>query len=94
MATPSKLRAVYAEVRAALAASGATTRCHISRFDADGAVMFFTLERAGEAADAAISAIAERAAESAGGWLCSGRARRSSIHICARCASSSIRTRS
>ena len=77
--------AVYAEVRAALAASGATTRCHISRFDADGAMVFFTLERAGEAADAAISAIAERAAEAPAAGLLRARA---TLDPYLRCASS------
>jgi alkyldihydroxyacetonephosphate synthase len=64
MATPSKLRAVYHAVRAAVP----TARAHISRFDPDGAVMFFTIED-----DAALPA-ASRAAETAGGWPLGARA--------------------
>ena len=51
MATPSKLRPVYAAVTAEAARLGATMRAHVSRFDPDGAVMFFTFERDGEVAD-------------------------------------------
>src|SRR5215510_794170 len=51
MATPSKLRAVYRAVVAELNGGGGTARAHISRFDADGAVTFFTLERGGAPAD-------------------------------------------
>jgi FAD/FMN-containing dehydrogenase len=74
MATPSKLRAVYHAVVDAMPALGSSLRAHISRFDADGAVMFFTLERDGELADDATIAAAERAAEAAGGWLLGARA--------------------
>jgi alkyldihydroxyacetonephosphate synthase len=74
MATPSKLRAVYHAVVTELAALGGTARAHISRFDADGAVMFFTLERGGAPADDATVGAAERAAEAAGGWLLGARA--------------------
>jgi alkyldihydroxyacetonephosphate synthase len=62
MATPSKLRPVYHAVLAAMPGA----RAHISRFDPDGAVMFFTFE--GE------QAVAEKAAEAAGGWLLGARA--------------------
>ena len=62
MATRSKLRPVYA----AVTALGA--RAHISRFDADGAVMFFTLDRPDELA------AAEAAAQAAGAWLLGARA--------------------
>ncbi|HEY4238377.1 MAG TPA: FAD-binding oxidoreductase [Kofleriaceae bacterium] len=62
MATPSKLRGVYHAVRAAVP----TARAHISRFDADGAVVFFTL-------DEAFVGAAEAAASAAGGWLLGGR---------------------
>ena len=62
MATRAKLRPTYA----AVTALGA--RAHISRFDADGAVMFFTLD------DPEEIAAAERAAQGAGGWLLGARA--------------------
>lgn len=62
MATPAKLRAVYHAVLAVLPGA----RAHISRFDPDGAVMFFTFD--GDLA------LAERAAEAAGGWLLGARA--------------------
>jgi alkyldihydroxyacetonephosphate synthase len=62
MATPSKLRPVYHAVLAAVPGA----RAHISRFDPDGAVMFFSFD--GELG------IAERAAEAAGGWLLGARA--------------------
>src|SRR5206468_2050339 len=74
MATPSKLRQVYRAVVSELASAGGTARAHISRFDADGAVVFFTLTRDGAAPDSATIAIAERAAEAAGGWLLGARA--------------------
>lgn len=69
MATPSKLRPVYQAVIAALAEVGARGRAHISRFDADGAVAFFSFD-----GDADARAVAERAAEAAGGWLLGARA--------------------
>ena len=62
MATPSKLRPVYHAVLAAIPGA----RAHISRFDPDGAVMFFSFD--GDVA------AAEKAAESAGGWLLGARA--------------------
>jgi alkyldihydroxyacetonephosphate synthase len=74
-ATPGKVRAVYHAVRAELAAAGATARAHISRFDADGAVLFFTIDPpATSPAGEPLLAIAERAAEAAGGWLLGARA--------------------
>jgi FAD/FMN-containing dehydrogenase len=42
-ASPSKQRAVYHAVCAAVRAQGADARAHVSRFDSDGAVLFFTL---------------------------------------------------
>jgi alkyldihydroxyacetonephosphate synthase len=42
-ASPSKQRAVYHAVCAAVRAQGADARAHVSRFDVDGAVLFFTL---------------------------------------------------
>jgi FAD/FMN-containing dehydrogenase len=68
MATPSKLLPVYHAVVAALTSLGGAARAHISRFDADGAVIFFTLTPNPETL-----AAAERAAESAGGWLLGAR---------------------
>ena len=68
MATPSRLKGVYRAVRDALAPHGGA-RAHISRFDADGAVMFVTFEQR----DGTLQ-IVERAAEAAGGWLLGARA--------------------
>jgi FAD/FMN-containing dehydrogenase len=73
MATPSKLRAVYHAVVAQLAGAGGVAHAYISRFDADGAVVFFTLERAGAPADDDALAAAERAAQAVGGWLLGAR---------------------
>jgi len=79
-ATPGAQLAVYRAVRDAAAAAGAAVRAHVSRFDADGAVLFLTLvERGGgrlEGArlDAARTAC-ERAAHEAGGWLLGSRSR-------------------
>lgn len=69
MATPSKLRPVYAAVTTEARKLGARARAHVSRFDADGAVMFFTFE-----ADDATSATLEKVAETAGAWLLGARA--------------------
>jgi FAD/FMN-containing dehydrogenase len=74
MATPSKIRAVYRGVLDEMARLGAEARAHVSRFDPDGAVMFFTIERDGAPADDTTCAAAERAAEAAGGWLLGARA--------------------
>ena len=74
MATPSRLRPVYRAVVTALATQGGAARAHISRFDADGAVAFFTLEHDGGVPANEIVAAAERAAEAAGGWLLGARA--------------------
>ena len=73
-ATPSKLRAVYQKVIAEMVSKGASARAHISRFDADGAVVFFTFERSGAPADDSLLLAAEKAAEAAGGWLLGARA--------------------
>lgn len=81
MATPSKLRAVYHAVVAELATLGGSARAHISRFDADGAVMFASLERGGVAADDEAVAAAERAAEAAGGWLLGARAHKLDTYL-------------
>jgi len=74
MATPSKMRAVYHAVRAEVSSLGASARAHISRFDADGAVLFFSIEREGAPVDDTTAAAAERAAQAAGGWLLGARA--------------------
>jgi alkyldihydroxyacetonephosphate synthase len=72
-ATPASLRPVYAGVRAAVVAAGGTVRAHVSRFDADGAVVFFTL---GGPRPEALREAAEAAARAAGGWLLGARATR------------------
>jgi alkyldihydroxyacetonephosphate synthase len=74
MATPSKLRGIYRAVLEDAARRGAVARAHVSRFDPDGAVMFFTIERDGAPADDATCAAAEKVAEGAGGWLLGARA--------------------
>ena len=82
MATPSKLRAVYRAVVARCAALGADARAHISRFDADGAVVFFTITKAGGPAPEMV-VIAERAAETAGAWLLGARATKLDTYLTA-----------
>lgn len=74
MATPGKLRPVYAAVNAEATRLGAGARAHVSRFDADGAVMFFTIDRDGVPADDTTCASIERAADAAGAWLLGARA--------------------
>lgn len=78
MARPSRLRAVYHAVQAAAAEQGGVARAHLSRFDQDGAVEFFTFTRHGQVLradepDPMISTCA-RAADMAGGWLLGARA--------------------
>jgi len=81
MATPSKLRAVYRALIAALAGLGGEARAHISRFDADGAVVFATVERVGAPSDAPALATVEAAAEAAGGWLLGARAHKLDAYL-------------
>jgi alkyldihydroxyacetonephosphate synthase len=81
MATPSKLRAVYHAVRTEVTQLGVAVRAHISRFDADGAVMFFTLARDGQIADDDAVAAAERATQNAGGWLIGARAHKLDTYL-------------
>ena len=83
MATPSKVRGVYHRVTAELIAKGAAARAHISRFDADGAVVFFSFERygAGEKLDDSLLVAAEKAAEAAGGWLLGARAQKLDTYL-------------
>ncbi|MBL0212445.1 MAG: FAD-binding oxidoreductase [Myxococcales bacterium] len=69
MATPSKVGAVYHAVTAHVAAHGGIARAHISRFDADGAVVFFTIIGPEE-----LTTSAEAVAAGAGAWLLGGRA--------------------
>jgi len=69
MATPSKIRPVYRGVLAETARLGGSARAHISRFDPDGAVMFFSVD-----GDDSLAAAAEKAAQDAGGWLLGARA--------------------
>jgi alkyldihydroxyacetonephosphate synthase len=74
MVTPGKLRPVYHAVIADAERLGARGRAHISRFDPDGAVMFFTVERDGATIDDEDTTRAiERAAEQAGGWILGAR---------------------
>ncbi|MGE0868978.1 MAG: FAD-binding oxidoreductase [Kofleriaceae bacterium] len=73
MATPSKLRLVYHAVRSAVTSAGGAARAHISRFDSNGAVMFFTIDPGSGATRADLIAGAERAAGTAGGWLLGSR---------------------
>jgi alkyldihydroxyacetonephosphate synthase len=82
MATPGKLRGVYHTVVDRCAAAGARARAHISRFDADGAVVFFTVTRDGGPDPDAV-ALAERAAESAGAWLLGARAKKLDVYLAA-----------
>lgn len=81
MATPAKLRPVYKAVNVAAAELAATARAHVSRFDADGAVMFFTIERDGAPADDTTTAAIERAGERAGGWLLGARAHKLDAYL-------------
>lgn len=79
MATPAKLRPVYHAMLAEAARHGTSARAHISRFDPDGAVMFFTVGPANPAEPGPLHLgsdvpWAERAAEAAGGWLLGARA--------------------
>lgn len=77
MATPSKLRGVYHAVAEAVGARGGKSRAHISRFDADGAVAFFTFTpsaTAGHDELATLISAAETVAAGAGGWLLGARA--------------------
>lgn len=74
MATPSKLRPVYRAVVAEAARLGAAARAHVSRFDPDGGVLFFTLARDGATVDDTTHAAIEKAAQAAGGWLLGARA--------------------
>ena len=74
MATPGKLRAVYRNVLDSLGGPSPTARAHISRFDADGAVVFFSF-------DGARLRDAERVAESAGGWLLGARAHKLDAYL-------------
>ena len=73
MATPAKMRAVYHAVVAAAARAGAPRARHVSRFDPDGAVVFFTFSGDAAASADAVRAAAESAAEEAGGWLLGAR---------------------
>jgi alkyldihydroxyacetonephosphate synthase len=79
LATPSKLRAVYGVLHAAAAKAGGAARAHVSRFDANGAIVFVTLLRDGQpiaTGDDPIARAVRTAAEAAGGWLLGARASR------------------
>ncbi len=81
MATPSKLRPVYRAVTSEAARLGASVRTHVSRFDADGGVMFFTVERDGAPADDTTSAAIAKVAETAGGWPLGARAHKLDTYL-------------
>lgn len=81
MATPSKLRPVYRAVQAEAERLGASVRAHVSRFDVNGGVMFFTIERDGVEVDDTTAAAVERAAEKAGGWLLGARAAKLGVYL-------------
>lgn len=70
MGTPTKLRAVYHAVLAEAARLGITASAHISRFDPDGGLVFFTLGAEPHMIDVARI---EQVAEAAGGWLLGAR---------------------
>lgn len=76
-AAPSRQKAVYAAVRSAARQAGAAARAHVSRFDHDGAVLFFTFtDQAGETVLegdelSRVRGAAERAAGDAGAVLLS-----------------------
>jgi alkyldihydroxyacetonephosphate synthase len=74
MAPMGKLRGIYHAVLAETATHGGVAHAYLSRFDADGAVVFVTIERDGAPADELTCAAAERAAQGAGGWLLGARA--------------------
>ncbi|HVV85772.1 MAG TPA: FAD-binding oxidoreductase [Kofleriaceae bacterium] len=73
-ATPARLRGAYHAICGAARAAGGEPRVHISRFDADGAVLFaaFCDEAGAPLAGAAAERVrdaAVAAARAAGGWL-------------------------
>ena len=71
MGTPTKLRAVYHAVVEEAARLGIAASAHISRFDPDGGLVFFTLGAEPHMIDVARI---EQVAEAAGGWLLGARA--------------------
>lgn len=77
LATPGKLRAVYHALRPAAASAGGVARAYVSRFDANGAIVFVTLLRGGEpitAPDDPVCRAVRSACELAGGWPLGARA--------------------
>jgi alkyldihydroxyacetonephosphate synthase len=86
LAAPGKLRTVYHELRAAAVKAGGAARAYVSRFDANGAIIFVTLLRDGRpiaSADDAVYRAVHAAAESAGGWLLGPRATRLDPYLAA-----------
>jgi alkyldihydroxyacetonephosphate synthase len=81
MATPGRVRAVYRALIAEASRLGAQGRAHLSRFDPDGAVMFFTITRDGAPVDDTTTAAIERAGHTAGGWLLGARAERLDAYL-------------
>ncbi len=76
MATPAKIGGVYAAVVKHVRAGGGSACAHISRFDADGAVLFFTIDGPDD-----LVASAEVAAAGAGGWLLGARAVKLDVYL-------------
>jgi alkyldihydroxyacetonephosphate synthase len=74
MGTPTKLRAVYHAVLAEAERRGLTASAHISRFDPDGGLLFFTIGASESDTPETVSQAIEQAAEAAGGWLLGARA--------------------
>ncbi len=84
MATPGKLRAMYRATMAYCAERELRARAHISRFDADGAVAFFTIETAaGDTPEPEVLRAVEKAAETAGAWLLGARAHKLDAYLAA-----------
>jgi len=84
MATPGKIRAVYRAVMKYCASIDIRARAHISRFDADGAVAFLTVETAdGGTPEPAVLSAVEQAAERAGAWLLGARAHKLDAYLAA-----------
>ena len=86
LATPGKLRAVDHEVRTAATRAGGTARAHVSRFDANGAIVFVTLLRDGQpigSSEDPLHRAVRAAAEAAGGWLLGARASRLDPYLAA-----------
>jgi alkyldihydroxyacetonephosphate synthase len=86
LATPGKLRAVYHAIRAAAKRAGGEAQAHVSRFDANGAIVFVTVRREGApvtGVDDPVHRAVRVAAEAAGGWLLGPRPSRLDPYLAA-----------